>query len=455
MSIECFVDHLNDHLRAIILQELHVQRVDPMSKRQGGGFRMPFGGGGMQGKKEVITYRITGVERETIFLPMYFAVSVLEQQRPPRTLFPSHQLTFAGVLRPSQLEVRKEAIAHLNERGCTLLALHVGFGKSVLAIELACKIRLRTMIIVHRVVLIDQWKEYVQKYCQGWEGRTKVYEDYSGSGQQEDDEANGCDVLIVNALNVPKLSDSFLRTFGFVIVDECHLISTEHFSRSLQHLTPRYMIGLSATPYRNDGMDKIMDLYFGKERLERALRIPHTVYKILTSFEPPMYQTRTGQLDWNRVMEAQSSHDARNDMIVSLTQLYPERRILILCKRREQGTRLIHKLKMKDEHVTRLMGNDRTFDKDARILVATINKAGVGFSHDVLDTLILAADVEEYYIQYLGRITRRPDVEPLIFDIVDKNPTLARHFATRRKVYKEIGGTIVDFRRAFPDFEVI
>lgn len=455
MSIECDVDHLNDKLRAIILQELHVKRVDPMSKRHGGaggkgGFGFGFGGG-LNAKKEVITYRIVGrpgdPSHELIFLPLHFAVSVLEAPRPPRTSFPSHQLRFAGTLRPTQLEVRKDAIEHLNERGCTLLALHVGFGKSVLAIELACKIRLRTMIVVHRVVLIDQWKEYVQKYCRGWEGRMKVFEDSTN----DDD----CDVLIINVLNIPKLPESFLRTFGFVIVDECHLISTEHFSRSLQFLTPRYMVGLSATPYRNDGMDKIMDLYFGKERLTRALRISHTVYKILTSFEPPLYQTRTGQLDWNRVMEAQSSHRERNDMIVRLAKLYPERHILILCKRREQGMILIDKLQQEGEHVTRLMGNDRTFDKSARILVATINKAGVGFSHDVLDTLILAADVEEYYIQYLGRITRRPDVQPLIFDIVDKNPTLVRHFATRRKVYKEIGGTIVDFRRAYPDFHVI
>lgn len=421
------------------------------------------GAGGMMSKfqssfqanqqKEVITYRLVGCPRtgrELIYVPMYFAVTVLEAPRPPRNQYPAHTLTFEGTLRENQLEVRKEAIAHLNERGCTLLALHVGFGKSVLAIELMCKIRLRTMIVVHRVVLIDQWEEYVQKYCKGWEGRLRFFEDVDKDGKMED-----VDVLIVNVANIPKLHPHFLQTFGFVIVDECHLISTEHFSRSLQYVTPRYMIGLSATPYRNDGMDKIMDLYFGKDRLTRALRIEHTVYKILTSFEPPLHQTRTGQLDWNRVMEAQSTHSDRNDMIVRLTQLFPERRILILCKRREQGTTLLQRLQAQNERVTRLMGNDRKFDKEARILVATINKAGVGFSHDVLDTLILAADVEEYYIQYLGRITRRPDVRPMIFDIVDKNPTLQRHFNTRRKVYKEIGGTIVDFRRTFPDFHVI
>jgi superfamily II DNA or RNA helicase len=198
-----------------------------------------------------------------------------------------------------------------------------------------------------------------------------------------------------------------------------------------------------------------MDLYFSKERITHALRIDHTVYKIQTSFVPPLIQMRNGQLDWNHVMDAQATHEERNRMIVRLAVQFHDRHILILCKRKEQGMKLLKYLEEEEQHVTRLMGNDRKFDRDARIVIATINKAGVGFSHDVLDTLILAADVEEYYIQYLGRITRRPDVKPLIFDIIDSNATLQRHFATRRKVYKEIGGNIIDFKRAFPEFHVI
>jgi superfamily II DNA or RNA helicase len=256
-------------------------------------------------------------------------------------------------------------------------------------------------------------------------------------------------------MNIPKLNEEDLKMFGLIIVDECHLISTEYFSKSLQYVTPRYLIGLSATPYRNDGMDKIMDLYFGKERIVRNLQIEHVVYKIQTSFVPPIIQMRNGQLDWNHIIDAQSNHRMRNDMIVRLVEKFPERHILILCKRKEQGNHLLKEIQNCGHHATRLMGNDKNFDKDARVVIATINKAGVGFSHDILDTLILAADVEEYYIQYLGRITRRPDVQPIIFDIIDQNPTLQRHFQTRRKVYKEIGGKIVDFKREYPDFNVI
>lgn len=393
--------------------------------------------------KEVVTYRIYGNE-DFIYIPFFFGKDVLRLPRPPRETYSPLCTKFAGTLREKQLEVRQEAISKLNQHGSLLLALHVGFGKSILALELACKIKLRTMIVVHRVLLIDQWVQSISDYCDE-NVTTCTYDKYK----------DGTDFMVMNVMNIPKLTDRQLRTFGFVVVDECHLISTEYFSKSLQHIEPRYLLGLSATPYRNDGMDKIMDLYFGLDRIARKLSIEHVVYKIQTSFEPPILQMRNGQLDWNHVIEKQSSHVSRNDMIVRLAELFQDRHILILCKRKEQGCHLLKTLVERGQHATRLMGNDKTFDKTARIIVATINKAGVGFSHDVLDTLILAADVEEYYIQYLGRITRRPDVKPVIFDIVDSNPTLIRHYQTRRRVYKEIGGKIYDFQKEFPDFVVV
>lgn len=437
MSIICDIEHLSDNLRNIILQELHVKKIQPKSKNPK--FQQNF----QPPSKEVITYRIYG-NYEKIYVPFHFAKETLCLDRPLRKNYKELLCKFVGQLREAQKIVKQEAIQILNREGCLLLALHVGFGKSIMSLDLACKIKLRTMIVVHRVLLIDQWVESIRKYC-SHHVKINVF----------DGEFEECDFMVLNVLNISKLTEAQLSTFGLVIVDECHLISTEHFSKSLQYITPRYLIGLSATPYRKDGMDKIMDLYFGKERIVRKLHIEHIVYKIQTSFEPPILQMRNGQLDWNHIIDTQSNHRRRNEMIVRLVDIYPDRHILILCKRKEQGNYLLTKLLEKGHQVTRLMGNDKKFDRNARIVIATINKAGVGFSHDILDTLILAADVEEYYIQYLGRITRRPDVSPMVFDIVDKNPTLQRHFQTRRKVYKEIGGTIVDFKKNYPDFEII
>lgn len=438
MSIQASLTRLDTPLRQLMMKELHVSKEN-VDERNNKGRRVMVR---TQRQEDVITYRFTD-DVESILVPFHFAKSVLGWERPLRTVYRRMQCRFEGRLRDIQRIVQKEAIDKLNTNGCVLLALHVGFGKSVLSVEMACRIGLRTMVVVHRVLLIDQWVASIRANCSA-NVRVSTFDDYDASS----------DVVVMNVVNVSKLDETERRSFGLVIVDECHLISTEHFSKSLQYLTPRYLIGLSATPYRKDGMDKIMELYFGKERIHRRLQIAHTVYKIQTTFVPPTVMMRNGQLDWNQVMEAQSNHKERNAMIVRLVERFATRRILILCKRKQQGTMLMEMLKDCGQHVTRLMGNDKRFDVDARVMIATINKAGVGFSHDVLDTLILAADVEEYYIQYLGRITRRPDVQPMIFDIVDNHPILKRHFQTRRKVYQDIGGTILDFKKSFPVFDM-
>ena len=88
--------------------------------------------------------------------------------------------------------------------------------------------------------------------------------------------------------------------------------------------------------------------------------------------------------------------------------------MLILSKRIEQIDYIVKELRSKGEDVTCFKGNKQDYNPNARIMVATISKAGVGFDHPKMDTLILAGDVEGYFIQYLGRVFRREDVHPII-----------------------------------------
>jgi len=142
------------------------------------------------------------------------------------------------------------------------------------------------------------------------------------------------------------------------------------------------------------------------------------------------------------VIDKQTSDGERNLLIASTCQKYPDRNILILSKRIKQIEEISRYLQGNNENVTVMKENDNTFDEDARILVATFQKVGTGFSHDKLDMLILASDTEEYFIQYLGRVFRRPDVEPIVIDFVDKHPILKKHFLSRKKVYEQCGGVV-------------
>ena len=438
MSIEISLDELNTSMKKKIVMDLHFKKC-VVKKRGGNNHYSP-------NDKEIIPYRIN--EQNTkISLPFYYAKNLLCFHPRVRASFDEIQeyTNIYSNLRPTQLEVFQEVLNSIGNQNTALLALHVGFGKSILATAIANKIKLKTLIITHRVLLSSQWKESLEKWSSIH--KTCIFNPKKTTPN--------CDFLICSALNISKIPNEIISKIGFVIVDECHLISTECFSKSLNYLFPRYLLGLSATPYRNDGMDKLMDFYFGTKRFVRSLKMQHTVYKIQTSFEPKIILNRNGDMDWSYILEQQCMHEERNHMIIELCQKFTERRILILCKRVLQAQMLLEIAQSKNLSVTSLVGNKVDFDKDASILIATVQKAGVGFSHDILDTLILASDVEEYYIQYLGRVARRPDVIPLIFDIVDKNKTLQNHFRTRKKVYEEIGGKIVDLQKDFPDFQII
>jgi len=307
-----------------------------------------------------------------------------------------------------------------------------------LGIFCAIQIKLKTIIIINKIILIKQWIESINKFCP--QAKVQIL---SSSSKYSDEHY---DFYIVNAQNVEKIHSKIFTDIGFCIVDEAHLIMAETLFKSLQFIYPRYLLGLTATPYRPDGLDNLLTFYFGQDKIIRKLYRKHTVYMVKTGYKPPIEKTIQGRLNWGALLDCQAKNEERNNLIIKIIQENSDRNFLVLVKRVTQGEYLYNKLLELKEYVTELIGSNQEFDKNARILIGTCQKVGVGFDHSKLDTLILATDIEEYFIQYLGRIFRSKDsVEPVIYDLLDDNPTLLKHFNTRKKVYKEHGGEIIEY----------
>ena len=313
---------------------------------------------------------------------------------------------------------------------------------TAMSIYIASKINLKTLILCHRIVLINQWKDSIKRFCP--ESSVQILSSKS--------EIKDSDFYIINAANVSKHDREFYKDIGFVIVDEAHLIMAEKLSYSMRYILPRYLLGLSATPYRTDGLDILMELYFGKNRIERKLHRPHTVYKISTGIKPEVKLNRMGKVDWSSVIDSISNNKDRNEMIITLVKHFKDNVFLVLCKRVSQAEYIVERLQEEGEDVTSLIGSQQEYEQKSRILVGTAQKVGTGFDHPLLNSLILACDVEQYFIQYLGRVFRRTDTHPYIFDFVDKYGLLEKHFKTRKDVYVEHGGILKDFLKDFPKF---
>lgn len=386
--------------------------------------------------KIITTY---SVENGVVHIPFAYDTNL---PTPERKSFPNFEAKFTGKLREHQLDVKSEAIQTMNKSGSVIISCYPGFGKTCLGIYIACQVKLTTLILCHRVVLIEQWKKAILSFCPN--ARVQIINAKC--------KLLPSDFYIINAQNVKKFPREFFKNIGFLIVDELHIIMAEKISFCMTSFTPRYVLGLSATPYRNDGLDILLDLYCGKHKIERKLVRNHNAYFYQTGFTPEMKLNKMGKVDWGSVLASQCSNVERNELIIKLIKYFSDRVFIVLSKRVEQARYLVDRLKEEKEDVTSLIGSEQTFCEKSRILVGIGQKAGVGFDHPRLNAMILASDFEDYFIQYLGRIFRTETGEPMIIDLVDNNPILKKHFETRKNIYTEHGGKIRNFKIEFPDF---
>lgn len=380
--------------------------------------------------KYIIPYKIID---DDIIIPFSYAARQIKIKRPNRELFGKIEIDFNTSLRKEQEVVVSEATKILSKKGSVIISCYTGFGKTISAIHLACKIKFKTLVIVNKIILIKQWEESIKTFC----SEDVIIQNLTAKSTKKD-----ADFYIINAQNIAKMGNDFFNDIGLVIVDEAHLIMAETLSKSLHYIQPRYLLGLTATPYRPDGLNSLLNFYFGEDKIIRKLQREHIVYKVETGFKPNIEYTANNKVNWGAILDSQANDEERNELIIEILKYFKDRNFLVLTKRISQGDYLIERLKQENEKVTSLLGSNQEFDTEARILIGTNSKIGTGFDHKKLDALLLAADVEEYFIQYLGRIFRTKEGVPIVVDLVDNNNILIKHWLTRRDTYIDHGGKI-------------
>lgn len=351
-----------------------------------------------------------------------------------------------------QVSVLKLSLNKLQTDHYLFLALRTGFGKTFSAIQLICELRQKTVILCHISSLHQQWKDEFLAFAPAL--KVQIVK-----GKKLDRTA---DVYIMGIRKSSNFEKDTFSNIGTVVVDESHLTLTSTFSSALLNFQPKYLIGLSATPDRSDGMHKLLYQYFGpkKEFIVRTQVKDFTVIKYLTQFKPEVKYDFRGKLDWGSIVDSLSYNYDRQRLIADLCQRFSEHRIIILCKRvctvigcknnpacpcpieRSEGIAPI--LETRKEDVATKVGSDKTHRTSARILIGTLGKLGVGFNDTTRNLLIMEADVKDVR-QNEGRI--RVD-NNIVIDLVDSFKTLETHWSLREKWYIKRGANIVIEERA-------
>jgi len=416
-------------------QRRHIARECKCKETRKQNTRQPI-----RGAVEVLEAYSVDTETDLCYLPMVYGQSI-GLPRKSRDLCRSIRLNFNKSLYPEQEEILAEVRPSLKNTGAVLISIPTGAGKTLTAVYIATRlIKLQTLIIIPGItVLIPQW---VEEITESTGGMVQILKGKTVPNPE-------ADFYVVNALNLPKIPRDSLQTVGTVIVDEVHAAFTRSRLPALLHISARYIIGLSATPFRPDGFhNTAMPLFFGSTVVSRRLNREHDYYKITTDFTPETRQSNAGCLDWGYILEQQGDCTDRDNIVVQLVADHPERTVLVFCKRTSHVTRLGERLVSEGFAADTLYGSKTTFDKTSQVLVSNVQKSGVGFNWKSVDMIIIAADIagvgteEEgnYFVQYLGRSMRRRDSRPVVFDIVDNNGVLKRHHKNRVKLAKKVGG---------------
>ena len=164
-------------------------------------------------------------------------------------------IKFNGELRDYQVPIVDKILKHMDEKGGGLLSVPCGRGKTSMGIYIAHKKGLKTLVITHKKFLAAQWKNQIKRFT-GLDAGTIA-------GKTIDIENKEFVVGLIQSISMKDYDDEVFNQFGLVIYDEAHHCASKVFSQALMKTCCKYTLALSATPYRTDGLIKVMHWFLG------------------------------------------------------------------------------------------------------------------------------------------------------------------------------------------------
>ena len=362
-----------------------------------------------------------------------------------RRALPEVDFTFNGQLKPFQ----DEAVKAMLVRDFGTLSAPTGSGKTVMALYMIAERKQPALIVVHTKELLNQWIDRVETFI----GIPKDEVGVIGSGKKH----IGDRITVSLVQSLYKCAEEVSQHIGHLIVDECHRAPSRTFTEAVTAFDCKYMLGLSATPWRRDNLSKLIFWHLGDahHKIDSAALVENgdildaEIITRETEFVPFSDPVN----EYSKMLSELTQDDQRNLLIASDVASEASNGsgiCLILSDRKKHCETLRDILSSKyGTPADVLTGDvatgerknivDRLNRGHVKILIATGQLIGEGFDCRELSTLFLVTPIKfsGRVIQYLGRVLRpAPGKDKAkVFDYVDPVGVLQAAAKSRQKVY--------------------
>lgn len=408
-------------------------------------------------QKGVASFPIYAESKTRFYVPRHWGIKTYgepEANIVPHGLPLPSTVTWNSAFSPHDFQ--EEIMDQFIDRGGNgLICVPCGYGKTFMALRIALRLGVRFLIIVDKEFLMNQWKAEIERFLLG--ARVGILQ---ADAVQTDAVKYDITIGMIQTICRREFPDSFFDEYGFTIFDECHHLGASYFCRALQRIQTRMMLGLSATPDREDGLTRVFESFLGDPVYKKTQRDPDRealVRAVWFQSEDPQYAeipiNHRGEPITAKLLNQVADYEPRNRRIMALIEEYaqdPRRYLLLLSDRiaqldwfHEQIT--THPVLAQTFKVGYYIGGMKqaVLDENAsscRLLLATYQMASEAFSVKRLNTVILATPRKNVQ-QSTGRIFRERveerKVPPHIVDIIDTHDCHKRRWFVRQKFYTE------------------
>jgi len=335
---------------------------------------------------------------------------------------------------------------------------------TVMGIDIISKMRLKTIILVHKEFLMNQWIERINEFMP--DARVGKLQ-----GKVIDIEQKDIVIAMIQSLSMKEYNVDLFKCFGLMIIDEVHHMGAEVFSNSLCKVVTPYTLGLSATMERKDGLSKVFKMFLGetihvekRDTSEQSVLIKTLQYKVDDDeFNSIKYDFR-GNPQYSSMITKLCNYNNRSEFILDYInytlQENPKQQIIVLGHNKSLLKYLYEAIGHRNiangsvgYYVGGMKETDLKISETKQVIIATYSMASEGLDIKTLTTLVLATPKTDI-IQAVGRILRVKHSQPVVIDIVDSHEVFQRQYQKRKAFYRKQKYKIIETNNGESSFDI-